>query len=196
MQSVTHECTGFADPVSRNCISPCFWNTTHFYYGDPSTKICVLICPESPDYYGDNTTKTCVTTCAGATIRDPQYMRRCIAIATCSRSPLALYGDAVQALCVTALNCTLGYYGDNNTKICKAVCPGPTLLYADNVTRECISQCGLSWFALNITTGPPAQGVCSEYCPNGQWADPFQICGYETARDRTTPPTLSASSAE
>ena len=99
-------------------------------------------------------------------------MRRCVTLNLCSRTPLALYGDVVQSLCVTALNCTLGYYGDNNTNICKAVCPGPTNLYADNVTQECVATCGLSWFALNITVG---KGVCSQFCPLGQWADNYTV---------------------
>ena len=152
------ECTGYADPLTRYCISPCFSNSSTIYFGDPSTKKCVLICPESPNYFGDTNTQLCAATCTNSEVRDPQYMRRCVTIGLCSRTPLALYGDAVQSLCVTALNCTLGYYGDNNTKTCRAVCPGPTYLYSDNVTRECVQQCGLSWFALNITVG---QGVCS-----------------------------------
>ena len=65
-------------------------------------------------------------------------MRRCVALADCSRTPLALYGDSVKSLCVTALNCSLGYYGDNNTNTCTQICPGPTLVYSDNVTKECV----------------------------------------------------------
>ena len=38
-------CTGFADPVSRHCVTTCKNLTTTYYYGDPSTKTCVLICP-------------------------------------------------------------------------------------------------------------------------------------------------------
>jgi hypothetical protein len=155
---VAAQCVGFADPLSRNCMSPCFQNTSLIYFGDPSTKMCVLICPESPNSYGDNATQTCAVTCSGVYVRDWQYLRRCVNLGVCSRTPLALYGDAMLALCVTALNCTDGYYGDNNTNICQAICPGPTYLYADNVTKECVLKCALSWFALNITTG---QGVCS-----------------------------------
>ena len=40
------ECNGYADPVSRDCISPCVKvGTTVIYFGDPSTKECVLVCP-------------------------------------------------------------------------------------------------------------------------------------------------------
>ena len=129
------ECTGYADPVDRYCISPCQTNGTHHYFGDPSTKICVLICPEDPDYYGDNDTKLCTATCNGANIRDAQHLRRCVNLTDCSRTPLALYGDVDKKLCVVARNCSDGYYGDNNTNTCKDICPGPTYLYADNVTK-------------------------------------------------------------
>ena len=106
-------------------------------------------------------------------MRDWQYLRRCINIGDCSRTPLALYGDDVQNLCVTALNCSDGYYGDNNTNICEDKCTGTTNLYADNVTKECVPQCGLSWFALNISAA--RGGVCSQFCPDGQWADNLTV---------------------
>lgn len=85
------------------------------YFGDPSTKLCVLICPEVPDYYGDNGTQTCNSSCSSDYVRDPQYLRRCVNSTDCSRTPLVLFGDPVKRLCVVALNCTDGYYGDNNT---------------------------------------------------------------------------------
>ena len=38
-------CTGFGDPVSRHCVPTCYSDATVKYYGDPSTKMCVLVCP-------------------------------------------------------------------------------------------------------------------------------------------------------
>ena len=163
---------GYADPLSRSCISPCFSSATSYYFGDPSTKNCVLVCPEVPDYFGDNTTRTCVDNCTGSTVRDPQYMRRCVNIGSCSRTPVPLFGDLLKDLCVVALNCTDGYYGDNNTKQCRQTCAGPTLIYADNVTKQCVSVCELGWFGFNVSTG---NGVCSQYCPTNQWADNLTV---------------------
>jgi len=39
------DCTGFGDPITRNCITTCSSNTSIRYFGDASTKKCVLICP-------------------------------------------------------------------------------------------------------------------------------------------------------
>ena len=162
------ECTGFADPISRYCINPCFKNDTFIYFADNSTRMCVLVCPDFPDFYGDNATQSCVYDCPGITVRDPQGNRRCVNITTCSVSPLFLYGDAVKNLCVTALNCSDGYYADNITHQCIDVCPGPILFYADNVTKQCVSLCQLGWYALNVTAG---KGICSLNCPQNLWAD-------------------------
>ena len=109
-------CTGFGDPLTRYCISPCYSNSSVKYFGDPSTKMCVLICPQVPNYFGDNTTNACVSVCSNSEIRDWQYMRRCVNLASCSRTPLVLFGDASKTECVTAKNCSDGFYGDNNTK--------------------------------------------------------------------------------
>ena len=57
------DCAGFADPLTRKCIPTCFANSSLSYYGDPSTKTCVLVCPDIPNYYGDNNTHTCVYNC-------------------------------------------------------------------------------------------------------------------------------------
>lgn len=130
------------------------------------------ICPLSPNLFGDNATRTCNLTCSGTYVRDWQYLRRCVNLNACSRTPVALFGDSVKALCVVALNCSDGYYGDNSTNVCKQICPGSTLRYADNVTKQCVAQCSLGWYALNLTAG---KGVCSEYCPLGQWADNFTV---------------------
>jgi hypothetical protein len=128
--------------LTRYCISPCFASSSVKYYGDPSTKLCVLICPDSPNYFGDNTTSQCVSSCTtGTEVRDPQYKRRCVLLNLCSRTPVALYGDDAKDLCVTALNCTAEKFGDNNTNICSSTCAGPTLRYSDNVTRQCVNQC-------------------------------------------------------
>ncbi len=114
------ECTGFADPVSRHCVPICYSSATILYFGDPSTKTCVLKCPEMPDYFGDNHTQQCVSTCnlGAQEMRDYQNDRRCVAKANCSRLPVALFGDPVDWTCVTAKNCTNNYYGDNFTKLC------------------------------------------------------------------------------
>lgn len=162
------ECTGFADPISRYCINPCFRNGTFVYFADNSTRMCVLVCPDFPDFYGDNATQSCVYNCPNITVRDPQGNRRCVNITTCSVSPLFLYGDAVKNLCVTALNCSDGYYADNITHQCIDDCPGPILFYADNVTKQCVSLCQLGWYALNVTAG---RGICSLNCPQNLWAD-------------------------
>lgn len=50
---VPMECQGFADPVSRYCISVCQnLADAQIYFGDSSTKNCVLTCPEDPDTFG------------------------------------------------------------------------------------------------------------------------------------------------
>ena len=59
-------CTGFADPTTQKCVPTCPFDIVHInddmtidiitYYGDDSTSMCVLICPENPDYFGDNQT--------------------------------------------------------------------------------------------------------------------------------------------
>jgi len=134
-------CTGFADPVSRYCKPVCFSNASVYYFGDPITKNCVLICPKNPDLFGDNATQTCNLTCSGTYVRDPQYLRRCVTQNGCSRTPVALFGDATKALCVTALNCSDGFYGDNNTFKCVDKCGTSSLIFADNVTKQCVNQC-------------------------------------------------------
>lgn len=159
---VSTGCTGFGDPLTRYCIPICYSNSSVKYFGDNSTKMCVLVCPLVPNYFGDNATNQCVSTCSNNEVRDWQFMRRCVNITNCSKTPVLLFGDANKSECVTALNCSDGYWGDNNSYYCINICPGPTLLYADNVTKQCVSLCALQWYAFNVTTG---KGVCIQYCP-------------------------------
>jgi len=35
---IAMSCAGYADPLTRYCISPCFQNGSAIYFGDPSTK--------------------------------------------------------------------------------------------------------------------------------------------------------------
>lgn len=165
-------CTGFADPVSMHCLPTCQFNSSVTYYGDPSTKTCVLICPSVPNYFGDNYTHQCRSSCSMNTIevRDFQYMRRCVP--ACSRTPIALFFDLAAGNCVAVGNCTVGTYADNFTNHCESDCKGVNDYYADPVTGACVKQCELGWYGYNESANV---GRCVQQCPLDEWADNFTV---------------------
>jgi hypothetical protein len=75
----------YADPLTMGCEANCT-NTTMF--GDPSTNLCVNLCPSSPDYFSQY--GYCKGTCLDNMYRDYQANRSCVV--TCSSTPVPLYG--------------------------------------------------------------------------------------------------------
>jgi len=187
-------CLNFADPATRSCVDSCPDTSSYRYFGDSSTSMCVLICPNmtanSPEgTFGDNDTKICEETCTIATeVRDFQNNRRCVADWNCSRTPIALFADLVNKICVTAPNCPADTFADNFTTKCETTCQGTTLLYADPVSKFCVATCPKDYYAVNLTG---LGGVCRRTCLVPLWADNLTItctarCSAETYGVNTT----------
>lgn len=129
--------TYFADPFTMGCEKKC---TNSSYFGDPSTNLCVTLCPTNPDYYSQ--AGYCTDTCVNGTFADYQANRSCLT--KCSISPKVLYGTSTFR-CVEAVLCGPGLFGDNSTQLCSA-CTGPTLPFGDNITSQCVKNCSLTYY--------------------------------------------------
>lgn len=172
-------------------------------FGDPSTNLCVSMCPASPDYYSQS--GYCTASCTGGKFADWQANRTCVT--TCSSSPIPLYGTAsyrcvnatqcaslslfgnnitrLCSLCSGTLpfgdpvtsqcvyNCSTTYYGDPGTNLCVLTCNFALLLYADNNTQQCTTFCTLGTFGVNSSSTP----ICQKTCPANSYAlDSTRTC--------------------
>lgn len=130
-------------------------------YADPSTNLCVDMCPENPDLYGENINNdnlTCVEACSIPGYFADPLTRTCVS--ACNTSA-GFYGYTSDWRCYD--RCPTGYGNPLNSQ-CIEVCPRvPRFYYGDNLTRTCVLRCpnetygdrrrNLCVDALNCTTG-------------------------------------------
>lgn len=151
-------------------------------FGDPSTNLCVELCPSSPDYFSQY--GFCKGTCLDLMYRDYQANRSCVV--NCSSSPVSLYGTIPSSSkpyrCVTALECWSldGLFGSNTTRKCQS-CSG-SLPFGDPTTRQCVYYCPITYYGdlgthlcvqqCNFTLGLYADNAtfqCTLLCTNGTY---------------------------
>jgi len=139
----------YADPLTRGCELNC---TGSEYIGDPSTNLCVTMCPQNPDTYAQY--KKCTGTCANGQYADWQANRTCVT--RCSQTPIPLFGNGVNK-CVNASSCGTSLFGNNNTQLCSA-CSG-SLPFGDPVTFQCTRTCSANLY------GNWNSNLCVATCP-------------------------------
>lgn len=69
--------------MTGNCETTCSANS----YADPTTRVCVAVCPDQPPMFASNGTQTCVKKCPGVTFGD-NSTRSCVT--TCPTNSLSL----------------------------------------------------------------------------------------------------------
>lgn len=159
----------YAYLVDNFCLGRC----PEPYFGDPSTRSCVLTCPLNQLLYADNLTRTCVKTCPPGSyaydnftaclpgcpleslLKDQTYAAdyntRCVK--ECA-NPTFAYIPALKCL----NSCPIRYYGNESDHICYqcpaecVTCHSPTLCYT------CISMYYLQ------------DGACVSFCRDGRYA--------------------------
>jgi hypothetical protein len=163
-------CSFYADIITQRCvpIDGCSI-LLPTYFSDPTTFLCVAICPNSITaltpfgLFGDTTDRTCKKTCSGNQIGDPQNNRRCVDFGGCSRSPILLFGDTtVNYICVTVDMCPSDTFADNSTLNCVNNCLDNILKFADSLSRFCVSKCPNNTWGVN--------NICNSSC-NAMYAD-------------------------
>jgi hypothetical protein len=148
----------YADPLTMGCETQC---SSSLYFGDPSTNLCVKMCPNNPDYYSQN--GLCTPTCTGL-FADYQSNRTCLA--KCSNFPISLYGTT-SFRCVEAVLCGIGLFGNNISQLCDT-CSG-ALPYGDPIISQCVKNCSLTYY------GDSHSNLCVLQCnfAFGEYADNF-----------------------
>lgn len=141
----------YADPLTMGCEPAC---NNSSYFGDPSTNLCVTLCPTSPDYYSQN--GICNSTCTGGFFADYVANRTCLA--KCSSSPVALYGNTAFR-CVTANLCGTDLFGNNVTRLCSRCNEtNGTLPFGDPISFQCVMNCPATYY------GNPVTNLCVLQC--------------------------------
>jgi hypothetical protein len=110
------------------------------YFGDPSTKLCVSVCPNISVAFSNVTANIYQT--VGISYSD--YSTR-----LCVRTCPATYG-------------LHGTFGDNVTNNCVQNCPTGTFGDAQTVNRVCVTQCSQS---SSQSFSDPTTNLCVPVCP-------------------------------
>jgi hypothetical protein len=168
----------FGEVIGQICVLNCSANNKYAYNvscytncpnnlkADPTTFLCVEVCPFG--YFAED--GVCVTSCANG-YADP-FLKVCVAVCSpdyyaytptlqCRQNcqPQYKYYDNQTCIvsCPVTSNLSTNLYRDNTTYSCRNKCL-PTW-YADNSTGYCVQTCSLPFLADNST------GLCVTMCP-------------------------------
>lgn len=161
----------YADIVTQFCFTKCLSP----YYGDPSTRTCVLECPINQLLYADNTTQTCVKNCPSGSYAY-QWAVTCLPSCPIAVPPyVQTYAADYDNTCV--VQCAYPFYAYDATKKCVTSCSNP---YFNNLEKHncdlCPTVCS-SCTGLNACTScKPSfflqNGVCVAKCTLIYYANP------------------------
>jgi len=176
----------------------CPWELNNIYYGDPSTRTCVTVCPSTPSLYANDLLQTCVSS-------NNKYYIACVWNATYKSYYDNHYRRCVMSKSLYNLDCpsSPSFYAFSNATtngICLQYCPGNT--YSLDSNRSCVTTCPVLYFVnytlnqivnqcvakcpSNTYRNTTSFCVNSTNCPAGQYGDPntglcTSICTYNSA---------------
>ncbi len=157
--------TTYGRQIDWTCVDP--QNCPPQYTGDPSTNLCVTLCPALNGTFSDNISKLCVDRCPiqnGTVYYAQIHYRWCIPTCTvgqlefgnnetqtCEKDCLDnnSFADAISprryciALCTNAVSgaVTTLYYRNNYTKTCVISTGCSKDYFGDNITAYCVKKC-------------------------------------------------------
>lgn len=153
----------------------CFTKCLSPYYGDPSTRTCVLECPINQLLYADNTTQTCVSSCPSGSYAY-QWAVTCLPSCPIAVAPyVQTYAADYDNTCV--VQCAYPFYAYDATKKCVTSCPNP---YFNNLEKHNCDLCPINCSActgLNACTSCKStfflqNGACVANCTLIYYANP------------------------